>query len=539
MRVARAAVDGGRRGRVLLRVALALGSTLLALALVEGSYSLVTGRSLASRMLAPAYERAARPVRPERAAVAAPTPGPYTRDPDPEVLLRVEPNSQHLFAGAPATTDAFGQRVTPRALGGAADRRVVLLGDSVAFGFGLTDEQTYAAQLERWLAQACASTGTRVAVSTLACPGWNARSAFRALRNHIGRLAPDLVLYVAVMNDLDDPKGVDTAGWHDLDFSNDPSRPACSDERQARLIQTLIGLPSRATLVEVMGRGGLRGLEHALRSGATPESQRRWDEHVHALGELQADLAARGVELAVVLPFDEDYYRQLELRVAAALPELRVFGLCSAPELSDSLGHDPHPNAECVRAGAWRIARWLLDQRFVPCDGAALDPIPHAYRERRYELVERGRRGAELERILELKRGLIWPRIDFLDVRGAHQVYGGLLGDGSMGRHASFVLARASGAHLALEFERLDAASGLYPLELVATSGGRTLGRIAVAPPESGADARARIEFDLPPPADGERWLEVLLSASNWVEADSAAGRRPVSIRIRSIEIAR
>ncbi|TAJ17261.1 MAG: SGNH/GDSL hydrolase family protein, partial [Planctomycetota bacterium] len=312
------AVGSARIARVLQRGGLALFALLLAVLLVEGGHSLFTGRSLVDRLLLPAPVASA-PF--DRVAAGALTPGPYALDPDPEVLLRVKPSSRHAFAGVPASTDEFGQRPT---IGtpASADRRVVLLGDSVAFGYGVSDEHTHAAQLSRWLAGACPDAASRVSVATLACPGWNAQSAFRALRDHRGRLDPHVVLYIAVANDLDDPKGVDELGWHDIDFEPDPERTACSDERHMRLMQALQGVPSRATLLDIVAGGGLRGLEHALRSGVTPESRRRWDRHVQEIARLHAELATRGAEFAVVLPFDDDYYRQLELRLAAAAPQV-------------------------------------------------------------------------------------------------------------------------------------------------------------------------------------------------------------------------
>ncbi|HEX6738597.1 MAG TPA: hypothetical protein VF310_10010, partial [Vicinamibacteria bacterium] len=49
-------------------------------------------------------------------------------------------------SGAPITLDAEGRRVTPHRAAGKG-RRVVMLGDSIAFGTGVADGQTFAHRL--------------------------------------------------------------------------------------------------------------------------------------------------------------------------------------------------------------------------------------------------------------------------------------------------------------------------------------------------------------------------------------------------------
>lgn len=121
-------------------------------------------------------------------------------------------------AGARATFDARGLReerpVAPKT---ADTRRVLVLGDSVAFGYGLAQEETIARALER---QARAA-GAALEALNAGVPGYATEQATRVL----ARLAPDLrpddaVLLLCLRNDLgvpplDPARGQDLAppGW--------------------------------------------------------------------------------------------------------------------------------------------------------------------------------------------------------------------------------------------------------------------------------------------------------------------------------------
>ncbi|MEZ6037624.1 MAG: SGNH/GDSL hydrolase family protein [Planctomycetota bacterium] len=81
--------------------------------------------------------------------------------------------------------------------------RVVLLGDSVAFGWGVDDEVTFARRLEReWNAQ---GHQQRLEVVNTALPKYDTNQEEATLRELGLRLQPDLVLLVYVTNDLTDP----------------------------------------------------------------------------------------------------------------------------------------------------------------------------------------------------------------------------------------------------------------------------------------------------------------------------------------------
>ncbi len=523
-------------GRPFLGPLIAIAIVPATLLLLEGAYSLWTRESLVDRLL----ERGALPPAPapvrERNAGAALTEGPYALDEDQDVVFRMKASTTADF-GVEARTDAFGDRVRIGSPPEPGATRIVVLGDSVAFGHGVADDETFAHGLEQFLAQTLDPAHSRPFVRTVACPGWTYTSSFRYLQNHFERLAPEIVLYVAVLNDLDDSTAVNELGWRSMDIDPSPDRPQGGTEGQTRLIKTLQHAPSRAAGLQVLRAGGRRVLDHVLRSGITPESRRRWKLFLEDLRALHDDLAARGTRFAVVLPFDQYFHRLLEIRLAELAPEIPVLGLVAGRVPEDTLGDDPHANARCLLAGAWRMADFLIERDWVP--GAGAQPLPpqdEMYRERGYAFLAPTERAPYLERETALLERFLGNAIDLEQVVGIHQVYGGLVGDGTVGKHV-FAALRTEGAdHLSLTLERLPAASAVYPLALSIELQGRALARFDVPPPAEGEDPRIVFDASLPDDLEGP-YVDVLVRASNWVLRESVAGQKPTSFLLRRLAL--
>ncbi len=82
------------------------------------------------------------------------------------------------------------------------ERRVLFLGDSVTYGTGVQEEQTFAFQVASLLTK---QRGTTVSSGIAACPGFGIRDQVDLLRRVGGALAPDLIVScVFVENDLYD-----------------------------------------------------------------------------------------------------------------------------------------------------------------------------------------------------------------------------------------------------------------------------------------------------------------------------------------------
>ena len=85
-------------------------------------------------------------------------------------------------------------------------KRIVLLGDSILFGWKLKDEDIVGNLLQGLLAERL--QGLDVEVVTVALPDWNISSEKAFLENHLGLLQPDLIVWGVVRNDIEEVSGV-------------------------------------------------------------------------------------------------------------------------------------------------------------------------------------------------------------------------------------------------------------------------------------------------------------------------------------------
>ncbi|MBI1381426.1 MAG: hypothetical protein GC161_10105 [Planctomycetaceae bacterium] len=110
----------------------------------------------------------------------------------PNVTTRVEgPNFQYVVRH-----NSRGQRGEERPLAKApGTRRVLLLGDSLAWGWGVDDGREYAAIAEREL-------GPSVEIVNLAVPGYSTDQQLLRFEREVGDWDPDLVLLNFVLNDV-------------------------------------------------------------------------------------------------------------------------------------------------------------------------------------------------------------------------------------------------------------------------------------------------------------------------------------------------
>jgi len=98
------------------------------------------------------------------------------------------------------TTNDLGFRTvatTPKTKG---VKRIVVVGDSWAYGQGVHYKETLANQLETMLNR----KGVAWQVYDLAMPGWNTANEIAALRTFFSRLQPDVVVFCPTSNDIDD-----------------------------------------------------------------------------------------------------------------------------------------------------------------------------------------------------------------------------------------------------------------------------------------------------------------------------------------------
>jgi hypothetical protein len=193
-------------------------------------------------------------------------------------------------SGAAITLDAHGRRLTPAPpTGVAVTRRVVMLGDSIAFGPGVADQETFSHQLHE--------LDPALEVVNLAVPGYGTDQALLRLQREGAALAPDVVvLHFCLANDF-----VDNAL---SEYLYDPRRPkpyftleggelrAHADHlRQPWRVRLASALQERSYLINALS--GARERE----GGLPPETghfQQREKRVMRALNAA-ADLTAREI----------------------------------------------------------------------------------------------------------------------------------------------------------------------------------------------------------------------------------------------------
>jgi hypothetical protein len=498
----------------------------------EGVGSLVFGRSLVRQVAgrAPVAPERMRMFDEEKLHAAALSEGPYAADPDPLISIRMKGGFSYRFHGAVATTDSRGLRTRPGPPPDPKAERIVLLGDSVAFGFGLEDHETIACGLEEFLGGVTPASMPRPAAFTVACPGWSLQNSIRFLTDRLGDLRPDAVLLLTVPNDLDDSYAVMESG--NRTYDTDPARgagfPTCSLTFHCGL-----GACQRALFPS-----SAPSAPYALYGGVSPESRRRYAAAADAILDLAARLRARGAKLAVV-GLTPGWY---ELRLANVLlergSEVPVLALFDSFKEEDALEGDPHPNRRAAKAAARPLARFLLERRWI-ARGAASDlpPEDDRYARRAGHFPDAAGLRAWTEEWRLNARLAIGPRVDFRDGTGWGQAYGGVWADGAVGNAAWFALASPQASRLVVRVVRLPDKPGLLPLSVRVFGNESLLGTIALAAPAPGEDPVLTRTFDLPPDLPASGYLDVRLVPSNWVIENVANISRLVAFKLQSLLI--
>jgi len=510
-----------------LLVALVL--LVLAAFAVEGALSLGGARTLRDRITGvPAEPAPAWAELPGRAPAPS-EPGLYRVHPDPLVNYVLRPDSDLAIHDGQIRSDALGLRARPGPSRPGA-LRLAVLGDSVAFGFGLDDEQTLAHRLELLLNDAAGSGGRAVECRTVAMPGWNGRNAVAFLRDHWDALQPDVVVCLPIANDLVDTETMDETG-HRL-WRPDP---ASADPWLALTQGT--GFHGEQTLLQKLrGRGAmdLAGAP-ALAADISPESSRRYDENADTLAELAAMLRAHGGRLMIAHCQGGMYVFHLQRRLeerGLRAPEVPMVPLFSRLPAEFTLGFDPHPNAEAVDAMARWIAGALMTAGWVAGDPARLPPVSEALRALHAAGAKPDTIRDGSDSLHRDQRAALRATIDMQTGEGGAQVYGGLHDDLTIGAHALFLLRRA-GDTLRVKLAPIPRRPDAYPLGVSVAVDGVEVGQVRLT-----GDGPAEAVLRLPPPGpageagDGAVPMEVRLVPERAVVAGRPGRRQLVACSV-------
>lgn len=267
-------------------------------------------------------------------------------------------------------------------------RRIAVLGDSIAFGYWVAEEQAFPRQLERMLGG--------VQVLNFGVPGYNLDQEIETLSTRALEFSPDLVVLAFCLNDFEDIFS------HEYGLTLD--RAARSVTLPGRALEGLLRRSRLASWVEyrlaelqVRRRFALarNPFGEPLGTGAAAEQKealfakmrmRARKTATRKLAPLRQLLASRGIPGLVVVfptfghPFPNYPYRALHAAVLEAAQESGLLAVdlldCfSAYDFWDLRVDVVHPNAMGHRIAAHGI-RDALCARGLLCEGAPALDVP-------------------------------------------------------------------------------------------------------------------------------------------------------------------
>ncbi|GIX44928.1 MAG: hypothetical protein KatS3mg130_1336 [Candidatus Sumerlaea sp.] len=294
---------------------------------------------------------------------------------NPRLVYEMLPNIEGTFHKAPLRTNSAGFADRERSLEKPARTfRIAVIGDSIAFGWGVPPEARYSDRLEKFLNET-ATTSTRYEVLNFGIPGYNTVMEAELLRTRVLRYQPDAIL-------------IGYCADNDTSLPNFVARP--------RPLYTL----THSYLWEMLRTRSVASARSALEAGVQyvdpanvpPEYQALvgWDRAAQAMREI-ADLAR---ERKIPVLFLRDYYyfepwrttpstlppdpgadadalaKQLGFVVISPFQSLLEFldrhGLHSFALSVDIENGDAHPNALRHALLAQEIYRTLVEHKLIP-----------------------------------------------------------------------------------------------------------------------------------------------------------------------------
>jgi hypothetical protein len=133
--------------------------------------------------------------------------------PNPEIGHRHRPNAHDFLMGVDVTTNSFGLRDPERTLEKPANTtRIMMLGDSIVFGWGCPQNETMAARLEKSLNTNPITPGRKYEVMNTGVGNSNTAMEETWFREEGYKFQPDCVLVGWFINDAE-PTPIPTKNW--------------------------------------------------------------------------------------------------------------------------------------------------------------------------------------------------------------------------------------------------------------------------------------------------------------------------------------
>jgi hypothetical protein len=178
--------------------------------------------------------------------------------PNPGVVYELRPNLQGTFRHRDFSTNRLGMRGPEVELAKPADTfRIVGLGDSFMFGWGVHQHEMYSSLLNEWH-----SNGSlRIEFLNFGTPGYNSAMEVALYEYKARRLRPDLVLIHFIGNDLalphllQPPPTASPDSWYLTQLARNVFLPATLEEEPGLLRHDISYLPE-TTQQEIKGQYG-------------------------------------------------------------------------------------------------------------------------------------------------------------------------------------------------------------------------------------------------------------------------------------------
>jgi lysophospholipase L1-like esterase len=372
-----------------------------------------------------------------------------------DMVYMVQPNQDCVTMGVPFRTNELGFRDTPISPKTPQMLRILCVGDSVTFGSGVSNEETFPNVLERTLQQR-ARPGVTVDVINAGVSAYNIRNIRGQLQEYLSQLQPDIVVYVFVENDLDDSV---STGPNKYLAAYDPLKtmeePFFGDDFAGMWLirrQTMAGRGLLAKFTDLFDQQleEISRLPPPLILGAHPEPTKRWKAFTAEFDRILSLCQQGGAKLLVYSFALSAHSEPIVLKVreictARGIPEastLPVFDYDTYTK-TYSLGYDPHCNAKGHQVMADRLLTFLVESQSLSMEKIDLSlPIT-----RYQETID-----LEVARQLEAA-SLKGPEvIDFGTGSGVIGLLGGFDLNGKMGRLS---LVRLGGVGNLLEVEAI------------------------------------------------------------------------------------
>lgn len=222
---------------------------------------------------------------------------------DDEVFYRHPSDWSARYGDVEVTTNAYGFRSAPITDKQADEFRVLFLGDSVTFGWGVDQGAVFATRVADMLSP---RLGRPVTTINTGVGSYNTDNQFKTLRRHHDALDPNIVVLLYVSNDIEPTP----------ETAFDPSREVrMSDKSPPEVIKLVLGRSWTYRLVAHLrqfgGGGGSAGLN---------TESAGWAQSAQALRDLIAYCEARDLPLVVLMyrPFPTP----LETEISAQLADI-------------------------------------------------------------------------------------------------------------------------------------------------------------------------------------------------------------------------